>query len=183
MAQERKGKPDAEFMKGVVKTAELPTATASGPDHYVVIAPGGEARFMTVQEVSRSFGVPAESPLAAMLNDKKGPLTVNQAVGCLGRSVHAGVARRLVATLMERGTLARGLTYGSAYSGVDTFAAAVEAEMEVDWKIRVRERGFTDGAQRAVGGVGRARPDGEQLLPRRTRRRRSYGVPRGLNAL
>ena len=46
VAQERKGKPDAEFMKGVVKTAELPTATASGPDHYVVIAPGGEARFM-----------------------------------------------------------------------------------------------------------------------------------------
>ena len=35
---------------------------------------------MTVQEVGRSFGVPAESPLAAMLHDKKGPLTVNQAV-------------------------------------------------------------------------------------------------------
>ena len=133
VAQKRKGKPDAEFMKGVVKTAELPTATASGPDHYVVIAPGGAARFMTVQEVSRSFGVPAESPLAAMLNDKKGPLTVNQAVGCLGRSVHVGVARRLVATLRERGLLARGMTYGSAYSGVDTFAAAVEAEMAGDW--------------------------------------------------
>ena len=145
VAQERKGKPDAEFMKGVVKTTELPTATASGPDHYVVIAPGGEARFMTVQEVGRSFGVPAESPLAAMLHDKKGPLTVNQAVGCLGRSVHAGVARRLVATLMERGTLARGLTYGSAYSGVDTFAAAVEAEMEGDWTYE-----FASEASRTV---------------------------------
>ena len=31
VAQERKGKPDAEFMKGVVKTQNLPTAVASGP--------------------------------------------------------------------------------------------------------------------------------------------------------
>ena len=60
-------------------------------------------------------------------------LTVNQAVSCLGRSVHVGVARALVRELLRRGVLAKGARYGSAYSGIDTFAAAVDVELEGSW--------------------------------------------------
>ena len=122
---ERGGKPDAAFLRGVVKQQVLPTAVASDSDHYVVVGGGKEPRFMSVQEVARGFGVPAIGPLMKMLAAEK-PLTPNQAVACLGRSVHVKSAARIVDTLMEQGVLAGGLSYGSAYSGIDTFAAAVE---------------------------------------------------------
>ena len=129
--QERGGKPNAAFMKGVLKRAELPTAVAQAADHYVVVAPGETPRFMTVEEVARGFGVPAAGSLMAMLS---GPtLTTVQAVSCLGRAVHVGVARQVVAMLLARGTIGPGLRYGSAYSGIDTFAAAVEAELGDQW--------------------------------------------------
>ena len=57
-------------------------------------------------------------------------MSARQAVEALGGGVHVGVARQLVRDLMQRGWLAPGMTYGSAYSGVDTVAAAVEAETE-----------------------------------------------------
>ena len=133
VAQERGGRPDGAFMRGVVKVKELPTATANPSDHWVILAPGKEPRFMTVQESMRAFGVPARSPLWGALTTA-GLLTAAQAVSCLGRSVHVGVARRLLASLMEDGTLKAGLSYGSAFSGVDTFAAAVEEETGGDWR-------------------------------------------------
>ena len=40
------------------------------------------------------------------------------------------------------------MMYGSAYSGVDTFAAAVEAEMEGDWTYE-----FASEASRTVRGA------------------------------
>ena len=47
---ERDGAPDAAFLKGVVKTTELPTAVAEDSDHYVVVGPGGRwLRFMSVR--------------------------------------------------------------------------------------------------------------------------------------
>ena len=87
---------------------------------------------MSVQEVARGFGVPAIGPLMKMLKAEE-PLSPNQAVACLGRSVHVKSAARVVDTLMERGVLARGLSYGSAYSGIDTFAAAVEMATGGEW--------------------------------------------------
>ena len=130
--RERGGKPDAEFLKGVVKTHVLPTAVASESDHYVIVDPERPPRFMTVEEVARGFGIPAESPLMEMLAREK-PLTPNQAVACLGRSVHVCSATRIVETLVARGHIGPGLTYGSAYSGIDTFAAAVEKATGGDW--------------------------------------------------
>ena len=49
--------PTAEQLQGVVHTTELPTAVASSGDHYVVLAPGKTPRFMTVEEVARSFEI------------------------------------------------------------------------------------------------------------------------------
>jgi hypothetical protein len=132
--QERGGEADADFMRGVVKTSVLPTAVASASDHYVVLELGKAPRFMTVEEVGRGFGLPMESPLMGALTATTGVMTAVQAVECLGRSVHVGVAQQLIAKLLANGTLAKGMLYGSAYSGVDTFAAAVEAEMSGDWE-------------------------------------------------
>ena len=129
---ERGGQPDAAFLKGVVKTKTLPTAVASDSDHYVVVGAGREPRFMSVQEVARGFGVPKIGPLMKMLAAAT-PLSPNQSVACLGRSVHVMSAARIVDTLLARGVLSRGLSYGSAYSGIDTFAAAVELATGGAW--------------------------------------------------
>ena len=130
---ERNGRPDAAFMRGVVKTVELPTAVENPADHYVLVEGTGQARFLTVEEVGRAFGVPDGSPLLAMLKDAT-VMTPVQAVASLGNGLHVGVARAIVATLLRRGVLTRGLTYGSAYSGIDMFAAAVEEETGGDWE-------------------------------------------------
>ena len=130
---ERGGHPDAAFMKGVVRTTELPTAVANAGDHYVLLRPKGEPRFLTVEEVARAFGVPGESPLMRTLRSKT-VLTCNQAVSCLGRSVHVLVAYQIVKMLAQRGLLLPGLTYGTAYTGLDLFAAAVEMYFGNEWR-------------------------------------------------
>ena len=61
-------------------------------------------------------------------------MTAAQAVECLGRAVHVGVARRLVLRLAAEGVLSTGLTYGSAFSGIETFAAGVDQVFGEDWR-------------------------------------------------
>ena len=109
-------------------TRVLPTAVASSADHYVLLQPGSAPRFLSVGEVARSFGVPRTSCVYRMLmNDAY--LSPIQAVSCLGAAVQVDVARVLVRHLRGRGLLAPGVWYGSACSGVDTFACALEAEL------------------------------------------------------
>jgi hypothetical protein len=86
---------------------------------------------MSVEENARAFMVPPSSPLMGVLTTAKsqgGVLTEIQAVSCLGRSVHVGVARQIVLLLKARGLAYKGMRYASAFSGVDTFAVAVEQE-------------------------------------------------------
>ena len=123
---ERRGRAEAGFVSRLVHTEHLPTALAKAADHYVLVTPGEAPRFMTVEEVGRTMGLDDASPLMHMLSTPT--LSVNHAVECLGRSVHVGVARQIVRTLMARGLMWRGMKYGSGYSGIDTFAAAVHAE-------------------------------------------------------
>ena len=94
--------------------------------------------------MARAFMVPEKSALTPVLlgqrtADLKGAkaLTAAQAASCLGRSVHTGVARQIVKSLISRGLLPARPRYGSAYSGIDTFAAGVEAETggEFDYKF------------------------------------------------
>ena len=131
--KERSGRPDGAFLRGVVKFDELLTATANPSDHYVILTPSKEPRFMTVQETMRAFGVPAQSLLWNSLSRPSGLLTATQAVSCMGRGIHVGVARQVVATLVADGAIGPGLAYGSAFSGIDLFAAAVEAELSGQW--------------------------------------------------
>ena len=70
--RERGGRPDGAFLRGVVKTVELPTATANASDHYVVLSPKKEPRFMTVEEVMRAYGIPTGSDLWKSLLVPKG---------------------------------------------------------------------------------------------------------------
>lgn len=130
---ERNGLPDAKFMRGVVKVVELPTAVANRSNHYLLLLPGGSVRYMSVEEVSRSCGILPESPLMGMLSCSA-YLTPTQAVTCLGAGVHAAVARQVVVTLIARGALpACGITYGSSCSGIDTFAAGLDAATRGHW--------------------------------------------------
>ena len=120
------GVPDEPFAKGLVRKDELPTAVANAADHYIVLEPGKPARFMRTSEVARGFMLPESSTLTPVLLGQtaidgggRKRLSANQAVSCLGRSVHVGVARQLVKGLVAHGLLKRGATYGSAFSGVD----------------------------------------------------------------
>ena len=55
VAAERGGRPDSAFMKGVVRVQELATLTANASDHYLILTPGKEPRFMTVGDTMRAF--------------------------------------------------------------------------------------------------------------------------------
>jgi hypothetical protein len=155
---ERGGDADATFMRGIVKTRVLPTAVANPSDHYVVLEPGQSPRFMSVNEIARACGLLDSSPLTRMLVASR-TLTVNQAASCLGRGVHAGVAAQVAGTLLRRGKLARGLTYGSAYSGIDMFAAGLDMVMGGDWRYAFASEShptIRNGLLHAWGGRGLA---------------------------
>ena len=81
----------------------------------------------------RAYGVPEKSRVWRGLRAAGCPVRAAAAVSCLGRGVHTGVARQLVKMLLADGTLSSGARYGSAFSGIDTFASALEAELGEDW--------------------------------------------------
>lgn len=129
------GEPSEAAVRTLIRTDVLPTAVASAADHYLLVSPGGEVRYLTVVEVARSCGISETSPLMAALNAPE-VMSEVQAVSCLGRGVHVGVARLIVRMLIGRGLITPGATYGSAYSGVDGVAAALEAELGETWSYR-----------------------------------------------
>ena len=74
------------------------------------------------------MGLPDSNRLARTLGrPPKG--SAREAVTWLGRAIHVGVARLLVKEMLARKWIEKGLKYGSAYSGIDTFAAALEEEL------------------------------------------------------
>ena len=121
---EANGIPDEAFTERLVKTVHLPTAVANAADHYVVIEPGEEIRFMRTSEMARAFMIPESSALMpVLLGQRKAAvkgaklLTAVQAASCLGRSVHTGVARQILALLKARGVLPERPRYGGAEVG------------------------------------------------------------------
>ena len=120
---------DAAFVKRLVHTSCLPTAVASASDHYILVQPSQAPRFMTVEEVGRCMGLEEGCPLMATLSDES-VLTPNQAVTCLGRGVHAGVAKQVTRWLLAQGRIPARPTYGTAFSGVDLFAAGLNSSFD-----------------------------------------------------
>ena len=130
--KEWKGKPTVRYMTSLVHTKPLPTAIGSASDHYLVVSPGGGIRWASVQELARSMEVPEGGVLWHGLSCPR--ISTIQMGEAIGRGVHTGVARSLLRPLVQDGTLRPGMTYGSAYTGIDTFAAAVDAEMGGNWR-------------------------------------------------
>ena len=65
----------------------------------------------------------------------------------------------MAGTLLRRGKLARGLTYGSAYSGIDMFAAGLDMVMGGDWRYAFASESHPtvrNGLLHAWGGRGLA---------------------------
>lgn len=84
--------------------------------------------------------------------------------------------------LMRRGALQPGLTYGAAYAGVDTFAAAVEEENGGRWQYE-----FASEKDEGIRGAlllawkGRGLVSRSPVLHRRERRRCAARAPSGPN--
>ena len=122
--------PPLALAEALVHRDILPTATASRPDQYWLTA---QRRYMSVREVARSFGIRDSSPLAAALERVPSP---TNAIKWLGKAIHAGVATRLLQHLRSLDILPGHITYGSACSGIDTFAAAVDVVWPGAWEYR-----------------------------------------------
>ena len=130
--EERDGVPDAAFLRGVVFTEQLPTLTAKTSDHYFS---WDRMEWWSVGETALSAGVRLdepgrEQPLWRALR-AEGGLSAAQAVSALGRGVHGVAATAALNRLLRDQSVGEGrewrhLTYGSAYSGIDTVAAAFE---------------------------------------------------------
>lgn len=129
------GVPPVKMTKTLVRSKDLLTMVGSASDHYVLVEKGKAPRWMTVEENARAMDVPRGSSLMRGLRlAGKGAFTALQATGALGRGIHVGAARGLIRPLVTRGVLRPGMTYGSAWSGIDMFAAAVEEEMGRHWR-------------------------------------------------
>ena len=162
-----RGRPDERFTRGLLQASVLHTAVASGGDHRVLLQPGKRPRFLTVREEARAMGLPDDNKLARTLRrPPKG--SAREAVTWLGRAIHVGVARLLVKEMVARGWISHGLRYGSAYSGIDTFAAALEEELGGGFEylfaseLGVKQRGVLLQAWGERGlSEGRVREDAE----------------------
>ena len=67
------GVPDEEFVQGLVKIWDLPTAVANAADHYVVLLPGAEPRHMRTSELARGFMIPEGSAMMPVLLGQRRP--------------------------------------------------------------------------------------------------------------
>ena len=125
--QDKGALPPAALRDALVHQKCLPTAVASRADHWWLL---DLRRWMAPIEVTRAFGVRDESPLTSAL------LAINPitAVETAGRGIHAGVAARILRLLDTEGHLPGAVRYGSACSGVDFFAEALEIVRPGNWQ-------------------------------------------------
>jgi hypothetical protein len=120
--------PPAQLAIALVHTGLVPTATASRPDQFWLTE---QQRYMSVREVCRVMGVRDDNPLSSALQRVRCP---TNAVSFLGRAIHVDVAKRILTFLKGMRVLPDQLTYASACSGIDTFAAAVHDMWGDAWR-------------------------------------------------
>jgi len=126
------GRPTRRDVQRLLHRDIWPTAVANPGDHYLIVMARGRVRFASIEEVGRSMGVAADRPIMRNLVRKR-IVTPCQAVTMLGRGVNVPVARALIAQLMSEGYIGRGVRYGSAYSGIDLIAEALDQETGGDF--------------------------------------------------
>ena len=120
--------PPAQLAFALVHTGVVPTATASRPDQFWLTE---QQRYMSVREVCRVMGVRDDNPLSAALQRVRCP---TNAVSFLGRAIHVDIAKVILTFLKGMRVLPDTLTYASACSGIDTFAAAVHDMWGDSWR-------------------------------------------------
>ena len=120
--------PPAKLAVALVHTGVVPTATASRPDQFWLT---DQQRYMSVREVCRVMGLRDVNPLSAALQRVRCP---TNAVSFLGRAIHVDIAKRILTFLRGMRVLPDQLTYASACSGIDTFAAAVHDMWGDTWR-------------------------------------------------
>ena len=116
------GRQTRDFARRLVNNESLATLTTNSYDHWM----WADGEHLSVEEASRACGVPDCSPLHQALNS----LTPIQAVNALGDGLHITVARYIVEDALHglpQPSAANPVTYGSAFSGIDGFAAALHA--------------------------------------------------------
>ena len=126
------GVPTAAFMHRLVHTDGLPTLTGGCADHYVLVSARAGPRWLTVEELARAMEIHATSSLMRGLTSRD--IKPAQAGEALGNGIHGACSRAILGPLIANGTLGPGMTYGSAWAGVDTFAASVEAALDGKWE-------------------------------------------------
>ena len=109
-----------------VRLAVLQTALHNPADHHIVLEPGAEPRWLSVQEEARAFEMPPDSPLHRVLCETD-LVTAAQAVGLFGNAVHMGAMGEVVGELQSEGEIPADPTYGAAFCGMDTVAATLHA--------------------------------------------------------
>jgi hypothetical protein len=158
------------FASRLVRTHTLPTLTANGGNHYVVVIPGKQPRFMTVPEVCRSCMLPAQSRLWAALNS--GVVTANRGGASRDRVGEAG-RRALGATRDRRRGHVQSSTHPRPGAQVDVLVALAADGEEGG---RPTRGGLVEPARHARRCVEAA---GEAALLSRARARRARRRGRG----
>ena len=114
--------PPSALARALVHTDIIPTALAQPGDHWYLV---GLDRWVTPEEGLRIFGAAEGSSIAKAVKDAKTGLDAIATMSALGRSIKLTTCRKTLA-LAELDNLDHPLRYGSAFSGIDLFAAAVE---------------------------------------------------------
>jgi len=127
--RERDGRPDPEFLRGLVHTKVLPTQTGSRSDHYYSLR---LMRYLTVGETLLAAGDYSygESPLSAALLDED-CLTAVKACCAIGRGLHQVSTQYALSSMldpvMSEWPAGKPFRYASAFSGIDMGAASYDA--------------------------------------------------------
>ena len=130
-----------------VRLAVLQTALHNPADHHIVLEPGAEPRWLSVQEEARAFERPPDSPLHRVLCETD-LVTAAQAVGLFGNAVHMGAMGEVVGELQSEGEIPADPTYGAAFCGMDTVAATLHAA--TDGRMRFEFASESDRVARKV---------------------------------
>ena len=116
------GRQVKDFARRLVNNHSLATLTTNSYDHWM----WASGEYLSVEEAARACGVPDSSPLHRALDR----LTPIQAVSALGDGLHITVAThvvRIALTGLPRASASSPVKYGSAFSGIDGFAAALHS--------------------------------------------------------
>ena len=117
-------KPPIELARALVHTNIIPTTVAQPGDHWYLIAAN---RWVTPTEGLRIFGVRPEASLTKTIIEGRTNLSAQNILSALGKAVKIDTCREAL-KMTDLAELHGPLRYGSAFSGIDLFAAAVEEQ-------------------------------------------------------